>query len=86
VCRKLFRLAPSDEIEYREGEVRDWNLCGLAALIVSVAVGAAGVAGVYPLYYASFVAMLLGPAIYIPLTLLAKGSQYRPSTPAPVRI
>lgn len=78
VCRKLLGLAPSDRIEYRETEVKNWNVCGIAALLVSIAVGAAGVAGVYPLYYASFVAMLLGPAIYIPLTILTRGSQYRP--------
>lgn len=79
VCRKWLRLAPSESIEFREGEVKNWNVCGLVALLVSIAVGAAGVAGVYPLYYASFVAMLLGPAIYIPLAIITKGSQYRPA-------
>lgn len=79
VCRKWLRLAPSDSIEFREGEVKNWNVCGLVALLVSIAVGAAGVAGVYPLYYASFVAMLLGPAIYIPLAIITKGSQYGPA-------
>lgn len=79
VCRKWLRLAPSESIEFREGEVKNWNVCGLVALLVSIAVGAAGVAGVYPLYYASFVAMLLGPAIYIPLAIVTKGSQYRPA-------
>nr|WP_157226507.1 cytosine permease [Gordonia soli] len=82
VCRKWLRLAPVDSIEYRDHEVKNWNVCGIAALLVSFAVGAVGVAGVYPLYYASFIAMLLGPAIYIPLTILTKGSQYRPGAPS----
>lgn len=80
VCRKWLRLAPSDRIEFRDNEVKNWNFCGMAALLVSIAVGAAGVAGAYPLDYASFIAMLLGPTIYIPLTVLTKGSQYRRST------
>lgn len=77
VCRKWLHLAPSDRIEFRDNEVKKWNICGMTALLVSVAVGAAGVAGAYSLNYASFIAMLLGPVIYIPLTVLTKGSQYR---------
>lgn len=76
VCRKLFKLAPSSQIEYREGRVKDWNLCGMAALAAGLAVGALGVAGAYPMHFASFAAMLVGPIVYIPLALLTKGSQY----------
>lgn len=78
VCRKWLQLAPSDRIEFRENEVKKWNICGMTALLVSIVVGAAGVAGAYSLNYASFIAMLLGPVIYIPLTIFTKGSQYRP--------
>ncbi|MEU1305770.1 purine-cytosine permease family protein [Streptomyces shenzhenensis] len=87
VCRKWLHLAPADQIEYLESEVKNWNVCGVAALLVSIVVGAAGVAGLYPDYYASFIAMVLGPVIYISLTVLTKGSHYRrsdvPVAPAP---
>ncbi|UNB51403.1 cytosine permease [Mycolicibacterium sp. YH-1] len=80
VCRKLLKLAPGSQIEYREGRVKDWNLCGMAALAAGVTVGALGVLGVYPMHFASFAAMLVGPIVYIPLTVLTRGSQY--GTPA----
>jgi cytosine permease len=76
VCRKLLKLAPGSEIEYREGHIKDWNLCGMAALGTGLAVGALGVLGFYPLHFASFAAMLVGPIVYIPLTMLTKGAQY----------
>ncbi|BBY66854.1 purine-cytosine permease family protein [Mycolicibacterium helvum] len=76
VCRKLLKLAPVSNIEYREGLVKDWNLCGMAALAVGVTIGALGVLGVYPMHFASFAAMVAGPLVYIPLTILTRGSQY----------
>lgn len=82
VCRKLLGLAPSSQIEYREGRVKDWNLCGMAALAAGLAVGALGVAGAYPMHFASFAAMLVGPIVYIPLAILTKGSQYGSTTQA----
>jgi hypothetical protein len=52
---------------------------------MGVAVGGLGVFGLYPSYYASFIAMLLGPIIYIPLTMATRGKYYEPpvSTEAP---
>lgn len=76
VCRKWLKLAPAENIEYRDGLVKDWNVCGMVALGSSLLVGALGVAGFYPVYLASFVAMLLGPVIYIPLTVATRGRQY----------
>ncbi|MFN6548757.1 allantoin permease, partial [Mycolicibacterium nivoides] len=78
VCRKLLKLAPSSQIEFREGRVKDWNLCGMVALAAGLTLGALGVFGVYPLHFASFAAMLLGPIVYIPLTIITRGSQYGP--------
>jgi hypothetical protein len=48
----------------------------MAALAAGVTVGALGVLGVYPMHFASFAAMLVGPLVYIPLTVLTRGSQY----------
>ncbi|MEX3648465.1 cytosine permease [Mycolicibacterium porcinum] len=79
VCRKLLKLAPSSQIEFREGRVKDWNLCGMVALAAGLTLGALGVFGVYPLHFASFAAMLLGPIVYIPLTIVTRGSQYGPA-------
>ena len=45
VCRKLLNLAPAHDIEYRDGWVKDWNVCGMVALGSSLLVGALGVAG-----------------------------------------
>jgi len=76
VCRKGLRLAPVDRIEYREGLVRNWNPCGLIAMGVAIAVGGLGVAGIYPYYYASFLAMAIGPVLHVALTLLTRGRYY----------
>lgn len=48
VCRKWLKLAPAQNIEYRDGLVKDWNVCGMVALGSSLLVGALGVAGFYP--------------------------------------
>jgi cytosine permease len=53
-CRRWMRLGRIEGIESREDEVRAWNPCGLISLGVAVAVGALGIIGVYPTYYASF--------------------------------
>lgn len=85
VCRKWLKLAPAQNIEYRDGLVKDWNVCGMVALGSSLLVGALGVAGFYPVYLASFVAMLLGPVIYIPLTVATRGASTVHSSSAPAR-
>ncbi|MBU8809460.1 cytosine permease [Mycolicibacterium goodii] len=82
VCRKLLKLAPGSQIEYREGRVKDWNLCGMVALGTGLIVGALGVFGAYPMYFASFAAMVVGPLVYIPLTVLTRGAQYGAATVA----
>jgi len=46
------------------------------ALGAGIGVGLAGVLGIYPLHFASFAAMIVGPAIYVPLMVVTKGSQY----------
>ncbi|WP_255949493.1 purine-cytosine permease family protein [Streptomyces odontomachi] len=81
VCRRLLKLGRSEDIEYREHEVRDWNPCGLTSLGLAVVVGALGILGVYPEAYASFVAMILGPLIHITLTAATKGRYYTPAVP-----
>ncbi|CAB4880077.1 MULTISPECIES: purine-cytosine permease family protein [Nocardiaceae] len=78
VCRRLLGLAPRDNIEFREGRVRNWNPCGIIAMAAGVAVGGLGVFGLYPSYYASFIAMLLGPLLYVPLTMATRGQFYEP--------
>ncbi len=42
VCRKLLKLAPSSQIEFREGRVKDWNLCGMVALAAGPDAGRSG--------------------------------------------
>ena len=79
VCRKLLGLAPSENIAYEEGQVRSWNPAGLGAMAVGIVVGGFGVFGAYPTYYASFIAMALGPVIYVPLMYATKGKFYTPS-------
>lgn len=81
VCRRWLKLARWEHIEFREGEVRSWNPCGLISLGAAVAVGGLGVVGVYPIYYASFVAMLLGPVLHVVLTVATKGRFYKVSEP-----
>jgi len=76
ICRKLLRLAPANTVEYRDGFVKNWNGCGIMALGAGIGVGLAGVLGIYPLHFASFAAMIVGPAIYVPLMVVTKGSQY----------
>lgn len=81
VCRRWLRLAPAEDIAFRENEVRTWNPCGLISLGTAVVVGALGIAGVYPIYYASFVAMILGPILHVALTAATRGRYYaRPSS------
>lgn len=76
VCRKMLKLAKSEVIEYRDGVIRDWNPCGLTAMGLAVAVGAAGVFGMYPVYYASFIAMAIGPVVHVALTVATRGRYY----------
>jgi purine-cytosine permease-like protein len=80
VCRRWLKLGRSENVEFRENETRTWNPCGLISLGVAVAVGALGVAGVYPSYYASFVAMCIGPLLHIGITAVTKGRFYTPAT------
>lgn len=83
VCRKLCGLAPTRRIEFAENEVPSWNPCGLTSMAAGVLVGAMGVFGLYPSFLASFVAMLVGPAVHIALTLVTRGRFYRRPTSAP---
>lgn len=78
ICRRWLGLGRTEDIEFRAHEVRTWNPCGLASLGIAVAVGAVGVAGVYPTYYASFIAMILGPLLHITLTAATHGRYYLP--------
>jgi purine-cytosine permease-like protein len=83
VCRRRLKLGRAEDIEFHEDEVRRWNPCGLTSLGVAVFVGALGIVGIYPIYYASFVAMLLGPVLHIALTRATNGRYYTPAiTPA----
>ena len=83
ICRKLLRYASVEKIEYQDHEVRKWNPCGISAMLIAVLVGAAGVVGIYPVYYASFAAMLVGPVIHVVLTVISRGKFYS-VVPAPV--
>ena len=67
-----------EEIRFHEDEVRSWNPTGLTALGVAVAVGAVGILGVYPIYYASFLAMVIGPLLHVALNVATKGRYYEP--------
>ena len=78
ICRRWMKLGRAEQIEFHHDEVRAWNPCGLSALAIAVAVGALGIAQVYPVYYASFVAMALGPTLHVLLTWITKGRYYRP--------
>lgn len=87
VCRRWLKLGRAHDIEFREEEVRAWNPCGLISLGVAVAVGACGIIGLYPTYYASFLAMLIGPLAHVAITAATKGRFYTPKqqlTPAAV--
>ncbi len=78
VCRRMLKLGRTEDIEFHEVEVRKWNPCGLLALGIAVAVGALGILEVYPIYFASFVAMILGPVLHIGFTVYTKGRYYTP--------
>lgn len=82
VCRRMMKLGDTERVEFHESEVRRWNPCGLLSLGIAVAVGALGIVGVYPIYLASFVAMILGPILHIAITRFTNGRYY---TPEPVR-
>lgn len=77
ICRKGLRLATVANVEYREGRVRNWNPCGLVSMAVAIVVGGLGVAGLYPIYYASFLAMAVGPVVHVALTYATRGRYYR---------
>jgi cytosine permease len=79
VCRRWLGLGRAQGIEFREDEVRAWNPCGLVSLGVAVVVGGLGILEVYPIYYASFVAMIVGPVLHIALTSATRGRFYTPS-------
>ncbi|MGH3359470.1 MAG: purine-cytosine permease family protein [Nocardioidaceae bacterium] len=79
VCRRWLGLGRSDDIEYREEDVRPWNPCGLVSLGVAVAIGGLGIIDVYPEAYASFIAMVIGPVLHVALTSITKGAYYRPA-------
>lgn len=76
ICRRMLKLGRTADIEYHEGEVRNWNPCGLISLGVAVVVGALGILGVYPIYLASFVAMILGPILHVIITRATGGRFY----------
>lgn len=78
VCRRWLKLGRSEQIEFREHEVRAWNPCGLISLGVAVTVGAFGVAGAYPTAYASFLAMGIGPVLHVAITSATRGRFYTP--------
>jgi len=82
VCRRMLGLGRSENIEFHENEVRRWNPTGLVSLGVAVFVGALGIAEVYPIYFASFAAMILGPILHVALTMLTKGKYYAPDDEA----
>ena len=46
------------------------------ALLAAVAIGAAGVLGLYPMVYASFIAMLVGPVIHVVISVATRGQYY----------
>jgi len=78
ICRRWLKLGRGEGIEYREEEVRPWNPCGLISLGFAVAIGALGILEFYPIAYASFVAMILGPIVHVALTVATKGKYYLP--------
>jgi cytosine permease len=82
ICRRALKLGRPSNIEFHEQDVRAWNPCGLLSLGIAVLVGALGIVGVYPIYYASFVAMVLGPILHVALTKWTKGKYYTPVRPA----
>ena len=76
ICRRWLGLARKEDIEYRTGDVPAWNPIGLISLGVAVLIGALGIIEVYPTYYASFIAMVVGPVLHVVLTVATKGRFY----------
>ncbi|ALS24327.1 MULTISPECIES: purine-cytosine permease family protein [Paenibacillus] len=76
VCRKLLRLGPTDFIEYRRPFLYRWNPTGLISLGFGVSVGVFGMLGLYPIYYASFLSMIVGAVLHIILTAATRGFYY----------
>jgi len=58
------------------GHVPAWNPIGLISLGIAVLVGGLGIVGVYPTYYASFLAMVIGPVLHVALTVATRGRYY----------
>jgi len=79
ICRRALKLGRTSDIEYHEQDVRAWNPCGLMSLGIAVFVGALGIVGIYPIYYASFVAMILGPVLHVAITKWTNGKYYTPT-------
>jgi len=79
ICRRALKLGRTSDIEYHEQDVRAWNPCGLMSLGIAVFVGALGIVGIYPIYYASFVAMILGPVLHVAITKRTNGRYYTPT-------
>lgn len=84
ICRKVFKLAPSDFVEYRQEYLHSWNPAGIISLSVAVLIGALGVFNVYPIYYASFLAMMTGPVLHVIISVMTKGKYYFSSFPTDV--
>lgn len=78
ICRRYLSLGVEEDIEFHEADVRNWNPCGLISLGVAVAVGALGILEVYPIYFASFLAMIIGPILHVILTKATGGRYYTP--------
>jgi len=76
ICRKWLNLAPSDFVEYRREYLRSWNPSGIVSLLIAVVIGAMGVFELYPIYYASFLSMIIGPILHIFITRATKGRYY----------
>ena len=80
ICRRMLKLGRTEDVEFKEAEVRPWNPCGLISLVVSVAVGGVCiVAGGGLADLASFIAMVLGPILHVALTVATKGKYYTPA-------
>lgn len=82
ICRKLLNLAPTDFIEFRKEYLHRWNPSGVIALVIAVVVGAAGILNLYPMVYASFIAMIIGPIIHVIISIITKGKYYFTTFPS----
>lgn len=80
ICRRMLKLGRTENIEFHESDVRRWNPCGLLSLGIAVLVGGLGIVEVYPIYLASFVAMVLGPILHVAFTKYTGGKYYQPKT------